>query len=458
MRVDFLQSIDFNQMLVYSTFVHLLFLTLVMFLPGPRTQEQIVVPTFRLDLIELSPAVQPAPAPNKKQEVALAPVKKKAISKVKPIAKKLKKQKIKKPVLKSKAKQSPPPKPVIKESKLAPKAKQLPPPKPVIRESEARKKILAGLESLESVQPKRSVLKELDRLARIPPEAMQPLELPLEPEQAKPLPPKAVQEETFREIERKKAPELPLESEQAKPFPPKAIQPLEPEQAKPLPRVDDFEVNARERELAKLSEQSVELDSNQKTQTKSDLITELETMEKKKIHPADILVEENQLGEFNSSPAFNNIKGESLASVVDKINELGGSPEEIKIDISQGRMVLREFKTTIQRSEVLVPKMDSELEASNVLSLYVGEIYKRIYSHWKTPLGSKFKDVVVSFVIFSKGNIDNPAVRESTGDKNLDSIAVRAILDSVPFPTLPEELHRPNLPVNIVFRYVPEKK
>ena len=147
-----------------------------------------------------------------------------------------------------------------------------------------------------------------------------------------------------------------------------------------------------------------------------------------------------------------------MASVVDKINELGGSPEEIKIDISQGRMVLREFKTTIQRSEVLVPKMDSELEASNVLSLYVGEIYKRVYSHWKTPLGSKFKDVVVSFVIFSKGNIDNPAVRESTGDKNLDSIAVRAILDSVPFPTLPEELHRPNLPVNIVFRYVPEKK
>ena len=114
MRVDFLQSIDFNQMLVYSTFVHLLFLTLVMFLPGPRTQEQIVVPTFRLDLIELSPAVQPAPAPNKKQEVALAPVKKKAVSKVKPIAKKLKKQTIKKPVLKSKAKQLPPPKPTKK--------------------------------------------------------------------------------------------------------------------------------------------------------------------------------------------------------------------------------------------------------------------------------------------------------------------------------------------------------
>ncbi len=59
MRVEFLPSIDFNQMLVYSTFVHLLFLTWLMFLPDPKTQEQIVVPTFRLDLIELSPKAKP---------------------------------------------------------------------------------------------------------------------------------------------------------------------------------------------------------------------------------------------------------------------------------------------------------------------------------------------------------------------------------------------------------------
>jgi len=66
MRVEFLPSIDFNQMLVYSTFVHLLFLTWVMFLPDPRTQEQIVVPTFRLDLIELSPKAKPASSSTKK--------------------------------------------------------------------------------------------------------------------------------------------------------------------------------------------------------------------------------------------------------------------------------------------------------------------------------------------------------------------------------------------------------
>ena len=64
----------------------------------------------------------------------------------------------------------------------------------------------------------------------------------------------------------------------------------------------------------------------------------------------------------------------------------------------------------------------------------------------------------VSFTIFSKGNIDNPIVHKSSGDKNLDSIAVRAIIDAVPFPDLPQELDRSNLKINIVFKYVLEKK
>jgi len=65
--------------------------------------------------------------------------------------------------------------------------------------------------------------------------------------------------------------------------------------------------------------------------------------------------------------------------------------------------------------------------------------------------------VTVSFTIFSKGNINSPVIRKSSEYKNLDSIAVSAIIDSVPFPALPEELNRPNLKVNMIFKYVPEK-
>ena len=394
MRVEFLPSIDFNQMLVYSTFVHLLFLTWVMFLPDPRTQEQIVVPTFRLDLIELSPKAKPASSPKKK----VAPIKK-------PIAKKL------------------------TRPKLKPKAKQLPPPKPIIKKSKPRKKILEDLKSLESNLPKQSTLQQLDLLARLTPKA----------QEKKITSPKAMQEETFRELEREKEAELPAE----------------PKPEKLLPRVDDIEITKKESESIALSEQLVKLDLKKEAQSTSSLMKELEAIEKKEIHPTDILLEGEHFEESKSPSAFKDIKGDSLTSVVEKFQELEDSSEEIKIDISQGRVVFKEFKTSIQRSGASVPETESEV--SSALSLYVGEVYKRIYSRWKTPLGQKISDVVVSFTIFSKGNINNPTIRKSAGDKNLDSIAVRAILSSVPFPALPKELHRSNLKINIVFNYVPEK-
>ena len=429
MRVEFLPSIDFNQMLVYSTFAHLLFLTWVMFLPDHRIQEQIVVPTFRLDLIELSPK-ENAPSSKKQQAVPSASAKKKAEPKAKPIVKKLKRS-----ALKPKAKKSPPPKPIIK-------AKQLPPPKPIIKESKARKKILEDLKSFESNSIKRSPLEQLDLLARLAPKV----------QEEKVIPPKAMQEETFREPERKKAAELPAEPE------PKVELLVDPKPGKLLPRVDDIEITAKERELIALSEQLVKLDLRKEVQSTSALMTELEAIENKEVHPTDILMDGEQFEKSDSSSAFKSIKGGSFNSVVEKFQDLEESSEEIKIDVSQRQMVLKEFKTSIQRGGVPVSETKTEPETSSALSLYVGKVYKRVYSKWKTPLGSKFKNVTVSFTIFSKGNINSPVIRKSAGDKNLDSIAVSAIIDSVPFPELPEELNRPNLKINIIFKYVPEKK
>jgi len=449
MRVEFLPSIDFNQMLVYSTFVHLLFLIWIIFLPDQRTQEQIIVPTFRLDLIELSPK-ENASSSKKQQAVPSASAKKKAEPKAKPIVKKLKRS-----ALKPKAKKSPPPKPIIK-------AKQLPPPKPIIKESKARKKILEDLKSFESNSIKRSPLEQLDLLARLAPKV----------QEEKVMPPKAMQEETFREPERKKAAELPAEPEPKVELPvepePKVELPVEsepkveflvdPKPGKLLPRVDDIEITAKERELIALSEQLVKLDLRKEDQSTSALMTELEAIENKEVHPTDILMDGEQFEKSDSSSAFKSIKGGSFNSVVEKFQDLEESSEEIKIDVSQRQMVLKEFKTSIQRGGVPVPETKTESETSSALSLYVGKVYKRVYSKWKKPLGSKFKNVTVSFTIFSKGNINSPVIRKSAGDKNLDSIAVSAIIDSVPFPELPEELNRPNLKVNIIFKYVPEKK
>jgi hypothetical protein len=398
MRVEFLPSIDFNQMLVYSTFVHLIFLTWIMFLPDYGTQEQIIVPTFRLDLIELSPKAKPLKSPKNKEVVPPAEAKKKVEPKVKPVVKKLKKSAVKT------------------------KVKQLPPPKPLFKELKARKKIMENLKSLEVISKKQSPLQQLDLLARLP-KAIE----------SKVISPKVMQEETFREQDRAKTTELPLKAKSGRFF----------------PLVDDIKTTP---------ERLVKLDLKKEEQPTSALMKELEAIESKEIHPTDIIIDEGQFKKSNNLSAFINIKGKSFNSLVDKLQELEGSSEEIKIDVSQGQVSLEKFKTSIQRGGVPVPKMESKPEASSILSQYVGEVYKRVYSKWKTPLGSKFKDVMISFTIFSKGNINTPVVRKNAGDKNLDSIALSAIIDSVPFPALPDKLNRSNLKINIIFKYVPEKE
>ena len=435
MRVEFLPSIDFNQMLVYSTFAHLLFFTWIMFFPNPKNQERIVVPTFRLDLIELSPKAKSAASPKAKS--AASPKAKPLVSLKKAVAPKTKAtvEKLKRSTLKPK--QLLPPKP---KQLLPSKPKQLLPPKPIIKKSKARKKILEDLKSLESKLPKKSALQQLDLLAGLNSKTKEEKIIP-----------KPMQEEVFRELSDKKVGKLFAKIE------PKEKPTVKAKPEEPLPLVDNVEITAKERELMALSEQLVKLDLSKKGQSTALLLDELEAIEKRETHATDILLEAEQLSNSKIPSAFKSIKGKSLTSVVKKFQDLEGPSEEIEIDVSKEEAVLEEFKTSIQRNEVLTTDVESELEVSSILSLYIGKVYKRIYSKWKTPLGSTFEDVVVSFTIFSKGNIDAPEISKSTGDKNLDSIAVRAIIDSVPLPELPKELNRSNLKIKIVFKYVSEK-
>nr|NIP99380.1 TonB C-terminal domain-containing protein [Nitrospinaceae bacterium]NIR53545.1 TonB C-terminal domain-containing protein [Nitrospinaceae bacterium]NIS83946.1 TonB C-terminal domain-containing protein [Nitrospinaceae bacterium]NIT80755.1 TonB C-terminal domain-containing protein [Nitrospinaceae bacterium]NIU43061.1 TonB C-terminal domain-containing protein [Nitrospinaceae bacterium] len=67
------------------------------------------------------------------------------------------------------------------------------------------------------------------------------------------------------------------------------------------------------------------------------------------------------------------------------------------------------------------------------------------------------KEVVVSFTIFPLGKIDKPALKKTSGVEHLDTLALRAILESEPFPKFPKELKVPNLSISIHFKYVPEK-
>ncbi len=54
MRVKLPQSIDFNQMLVFSVFFHLVVLNFALFLPKPSLAVKSVVPAFMVNVVEIS--------------------------------------------------------------------------------------------------------------------------------------------------------------------------------------------------------------------------------------------------------------------------------------------------------------------------------------------------------------------------------------------------------------------
>jgi TonB family protein len=138
---------------------------------------------------------------------------------------------------------------------------------------------------------------------------------------------------------------------------------------------------------------------------------------------------------------------DKFSSVKKKLDSLGSKYGIKKLD-----------KLAAVKSEQHKDIQDNlKLVKSKALSEYVGKIYKRVYSFWKTPLGAVKKSATVSFTIFSKGNISDPIIRKSTGDRNLDSIAVTAVLDSAPFSPIPDALNKTNLKINIVFKYVPKE-
>ena len=71
MKVQFSQSFDFNQMLVFSVFWHLLILTAILFLPKPTLPENTVVPAFMVSLVS-EPTGSKAAAKKRSESLARA--------------------------------------------------------------------------------------------------------------------------------------------------------------------------------------------------------------------------------------------------------------------------------------------------------------------------------------------------------------------------------------------------
>jgi outer membrane biosynthesis protein TonB len=73
MRLQFLRSLDFNQMLVTSVFVHLLFVAVVLFLPRVQIEEDIIVPALMVQLVDMPTGQKTAQEKPKPKQVAQRP-------------------------------------------------------------------------------------------------------------------------------------------------------------------------------------------------------------------------------------------------------------------------------------------------------------------------------------------------------------------------------------------------
>ena len=112
----------------------------------------------------------------------------------------------------------------------------------------------------------------------------------------------------------------------------------------------------------------------------------------------------------------------------------------------------------IEKSEYDLYRELDGVDNPYILEEYVSKIREKVYKNWLEPITEEHnKEVLISFYLFPKGNIDKPILKRSSGVKQLDSLAIQAILDSDPFPPFPQEVKFSNLSITIKFKYIPEE-
>jgi TonB family protein len=85
---------------------------------------------------------------------------------------------------------------------------------------------------------------------------------------------------------------------------------------------------------------------------------------------------------------------------------------------------------------------------------YVKILHDKVTERWD-PYAMPGQQPLVSFEIGRNGTVDPAKIRiaQSSGNRNYDKLAMRAIADAGPFPPLPDEFKDQLVTVNIQFRF-----
>ncbi len=427
MKVWFSQPIDFNQMLVFSVFGHLLLLTVVLFLPMPDfSAKKVMVPAFMVNLVSEPRGVKSA-----------------AVQRLQPPVR------VKKP----RAKQSDKKGPAIKKttaSKLS-EVKKVPTVK--MPKSKGILETLNKLEGKAALTTLKVAEEELYQLAQLETPKHRPLP-------TKPLKKKPLDEEAFRELEDLKN---------------KKVNEIKPVVPVPLREdiLKDFEMSKMEESLP---DTSVSLEKQQPVPKSKDL-------DKPKTPEKDSSKRFEKMAELNASPVFASGveteqprlaegmggSGNPYDSVKEKLGALPVGFKTTRVEISIVRPDSSTFQSELRGlkfsqataesgvGDSHVSAMKEGTPGSDIQSLYAGRVKEEILKNWREPLAQEHnREVIVSFSIFRHGNIDKPFIKKSSGVEALDVLAVRAVLDSAPFPEFSQGLKASNLHLEMYFKYVPK--
>ena len=506
MRVEFPQPIDFNQMLVFSVFLHLVILTFALFLPKPSLELKPIVPAFMVNVVKISSG-EKSPIKQKpaKNEQAVIKKSRPPVKKNKALVKKNKKS------VATKIKKSRPP--VKKNKALVKKNKKSVATKKAVKKQSKPKtnKIINALKDLDKKAaavaplPAKKMLEELDQLAK--------LEKPKK-RIAKPKNKKTNLEKTFRELKnlkdkkiqiaKKKVPrpvinnlledfddlkmeEVVVEKAKEKQQPvkknlvedindlkaTKAVEQKEIEKQQPVIKnlLEDFddlkmEELVEQKKVEKQPDPIKEKMDQEKVSfvEKRNLLNELENLAK--IDPINKKDEKKSI----ANPTVQDKPNKVYESVLKKLESISVASSRLAVEIGDAKLDetkfqsrLRSIPETSKKTEM--PSEDNSFVhfekeqnlSADAQSLYAGLIQEKIYKNWRDPLAEQHsKEAIISFRIFPKGNIDKPIIKQSSGVEVLDTLAVRAVQDSVPFPKFPKELKKSNLLLSIYFKYVPK--
>ena len=158
-------------------------------------------------------------------------------------------------------------------------------------------------------------------------------------------------------------------------------------------------------------------------------------------------------------------EGEAFDSVLEKFESLTVKSSIVKVEVTEAEFEELNFQSKLRalqdspektkgtkNDESYVFYDQKGTPQADIRSLYAGQVQEKIYKNWRDPLAERHsKEAIISFHIYQQGNIDKPFIKQSSGVEILDTLAVRAVHDSAPFPTFPKELKKSNLFLDIYF-------